>query len=271
MRLVVIGCAGSFPGPASPASSYAVQAEDAAGRTWTVVLDLGSGAFGALQSVVDPFEIDAVALSHLHPDHFIDLCGMYVYRRYHPVRGVVRTGHPNPLAVWGPTATERRLGEAYGVEGGIEGGEDMRSAFGFRTWDPGRAATVGPFGLDVCRVRHPVEAYAIRVTGPSSVEPGKQVSITYTGDTDSCDAAVDLARDTDLLLAESAFEDDRDTVRGIHLTGSRAGELAAASAARRTLLTHLPVWNDPERVREAAAGAYDGPLEVVAPGATYAV
>lgn len=266
MRLVVVGCAGSFAGPDSPASSYLVQAEDGSGRTWSVALDLGNGALGALQRVVDPFALDAVAISHLHPDHFIDLCGLYVYRRYHPEHGLVRTGHLDPLVVWGPSGTERRLAEAYGVEAG----EDMRSAFEFRTWQPGRPVRVGPFELDAVRVEHPVEAYAVRVTGPSSVRPGT-ATLAYTGDTDACDGVVAAAKGVDLLLAEAAFEDGRDAVRGVHLTGRRAGELATAAGAARTVLTHLPAWTDADRVLAAARTAYDGPLEVAQQGAVHVV
>ena len=51
LRLTVVGCSGSYPGPASPASCYLLEAPDPdrPGRTWRVLLDLGSGALGALQ------------------------------------------------------------------------------------------------------------------------------------------------------------------------------------------------------------------------------
>ena len=69
MRVTVIGCSGSVPGPASPASCYLVEADDDGGRTWRVVLDLGNGALGPLQRHLDPTTLDAVLLSHLHHDH----------------------------------------------------------------------------------------------------------------------------------------------------------------------------------------------------------
>ncbi len=74
MELTVIGNSGSFPGPASPASCYLVSAAYE-GRTWRILLDLGSGALGALQRYTDALAIDAVLFSHLHPDHCLDLCG----------------------------------------------------------------------------------------------------------------------------------------------------------------------------------------------------
>ncbi|GAA4840759.1 MBL fold metallo-hydrolase [Luteimicrobium xylanilyticum] len=265
MRLVVVGCAGSFAGPDGPASSYAVQAEDGSGHTWTTVLDLGNGSLGALQRVVDPFEVDAVALSHLHPDHVADLCGLYVYRKYHPGRGVVRDPGLGPLAVWGPPGTEARIAEAYGSHDD----EDLRSVFAFRTWAPERQVRVGPFVVEVVPVRHPVEAYAIRVTGPSSERPGEQATLVYSGDTDACAGLVEAARGADLFLCEAAFQEGRDLVDGIHLTGYRAGRAAHAAGARRLVLTHLPAWNDPQVALAEATAAYAGPVELAAPGATY--
>ena len=267
MKLTILGMAGSFPSPESPASSYLVQATDADGRTWSVLMDLGSGALGALQRAASPFDVDAVAISHMHPDHFADLCGFYVYLKYHPVCGSERgTGRP-PTPVYAPASAEQRLAEAYG----LEAEESMRGQLDFRTWQPGTTVTVGPLEIEPVAVHHPVPAYGIRVTGPSSVEPGRRVTLAYTGDTDSCDGVVELARSVDLLLAEAAFVEGRDSVRGVHLTGLRAAEAATEAGAARLLLTHIPSWNDPAVTLAEARSAYSGPVEVVSPGATYEI
>ena len=84
MRLVVVGCAGSFPSAESACSAYLVQADDERGRTWTVALDLGNGALGALQRYGDVAALDAVALTHLHADHVADMAVLSVARRYRP-------------------------------------------------------------------------------------------------------------------------------------------------------------------------------------------
>ena len=110
MRLTVVGCSGSYPGPDSPASCYLLEAEhdDGSGpRTWRVLLELGNGALGALHRVVDPLSIDAVLVSHLHADHCLDLCGYYVMRKYHP------QGPPPRIPVWGPSDTADRMARAY--------------------------------------------------------------------------------------------------------------------------------------------------------------
>ena len=64
MKLTIVGCTGSFPGPGSPASCYLLTA-DSGGRRWKIILDLGSGALGSLQRYTDLEDIDAIFLSHL--------------------------------------------------------------------------------------------------------------------------------------------------------------------------------------------------------------
>jgi len=88
MRLTIIGCSGSMSGPQSSASSYLVQADgvdtDGALRTYSIVLDLGPGSMGQLLRHLDPAQLDAIAISHCHADHMVDLVGMHVYRRWLP-------------------------------------------------------------------------------------------------------------------------------------------------------------------------------------------
>lgn len=260
MRLTVVGCSGSFPGPRSPASSYLVEAEDGDGRTWRLVLDLGSGALGTLQRHTRLTAVDAVMLSHLHPDHCLDLCGYYVALKFDP-----GGGRGTRLPVYGPTGTGRRLARAYG----LPENPGMAAEMDVRTWPSAGPVTVGPFGVTPFRVRHPVEAYGMRVEGPGA-GGGRRV-LAYTGDTDECPALDDLARDADLLLAEAAFQEGRDDVRGIHLTGRRAGQVAARAGARRLVLTHLPPWNDPERALAEAREVYDGDLLLATQDAVHAI
>jgi len=127
VRVTVVGCAGTFPSATSPASSYLVEADDDAGRTWHVLLDLGNGALGPLQQYCDPAELDLVGLSHLHPDHVADVSGLFVYLKYHP------SGQAGPIEIIGPFGTASRLGEAYG----LEPGQDMTPQFNVSVWQPG--------------------------------------------------------------------------------------------------------------------------------------
>ncbi len=262
MRLVVVGCSGSLSGPTSAASSYLVQAEDAAGRTWSVVLDLGPGAHGQLMNHLDPRDLDALAFSHLHPDHMTDVTSLQVYLRYHP------EGPSGPLPTFGPKGTEARVREVCWVPLA-----ELREQFSVRELAPGVPVEVGPLHIEPIRMRHPVPAFGFRVTGPGEV-PGTTVRLAYTGDTDSCEGAAELADGVDLLLSEASFQEGRENhVRGIHLTGRRAGELAAGAeghrAAARLVLTHLPPWTSAETVVAEARAVFAGPIEVAAPGATW--
>lgn len=245
-----MGCSGSFPAPASAASCYLVEQDDEDGRTWRVLLDLGSGALGPLQTHVDLRDIDAVLLSHLHPDHFLDLCGLYVALRYDPVGPITER-----LPVYGPAGTFQRLEQAYGDH---EKGS-LALTYVAHAWTDGEPVTIGPFTVTPRRVWHPVEAYGLRVEAGGA-------ALAYSGDTDECDNLVELARDADVLLAEAAFVEGRDDARGVHLTGLRAGQTAAKAQARRLLLTHLPVWTPPDVVLAEARSVFDGPCGTAAPG-----
>jgi ribonuclease BN (tRNA processing enzyme) len=254
LRLTVVGCAGSFPGPSSPASCYLLQTEWG-GRTWSVVVDLGNGALGALQRHTNPLALDAVVLTHLHADHFLDLCGLYVMQKYHPDGAPTRQ-----IRVIGPLDTPTRVALAYY-------GRPIRSVpeFAFTAVHDGVRAEVGPFSFTATRVNHPVEAYGYRVECVGRV-------VAFTGDTDTCPALGPLMSGADLVLADSAFVDGRDAQRGIHMTGSRAAQAAVdAVGVRRLMLTHIPAWNDLQVCREQAAAVWPGEVELAAPGQTYLV
>lgn len=253
MRLTVIGCAGSFAGPDSPASSYLVTAAHE-GREWRVLLDIGSGALGALQRHLDPVELDAVFFTHLHPDHCIDALGLYVTRKYRP-----EGAPPERLPVYGPPGSRRRIDAAY------EAIEDPGTAavFEYRDLADAEPVELGPFVITPYRVEHPVEAYGFRVEAEGSV-------LAYTGDTDSCPSLGPLLAGADLALTDSAFVEGRDDTRGVHLSGRRAAEAAvAAGGVGRLMLTHIPAWNDPEVCRAQAAEVWPGEVELAEPDGVY--
>ncbi len=252
MKLTVIGCSGSYPGPDSPASCYLLEAEQD-GRVWRILLDLGNGALGALQRYVDPLVIDAVLISHLHADHCMDLCGYYVLRKYHPAGPAAR------IPVWGPPGAADRMALAYDLP--LDSG--MRAEFDFRTF-PAESFSVGPFTIDAALVEHPVAAYAVRVSADGRV-------LTYSGDTGPCDALDQASLGADLLLAEASFIDGGDNPPSLHLTGKDCGETATRAAVGRLVLTHIPPWHDRAVCLDEARSVYDGPIELAATGATFVV
>lgn len=250
MKLTVIGCSGSYPGPDSPASSYLVEAEGG-GRTWRILLDLGSGALGTLHKYVDPLDIDAVFISHLHPDHCFDMSGFYVMRKYHP------SGAQPRIPVHGPKGTAKRMANAYG----LPEKPGMNDEFSFRTYDA-HPIHLGPLTITTTKVVHPIDAFAIKVSNGDR-------SFVYSGDTGPCGALVDFARGSELLLAEASFHEGEQNPGGLHLTGREAGEAAARAGVDTLVLTHIPPWHDKNVAYDEARTVYDGRLELAKTGATY--
>ena len=239
-----MGCSGSGPGPNSPASCYLVEHDG-----FRLLLDLGNGAFGSLQGLVDPGTIDAVFLSHLHADHCLDVAPFVVWHRY----SGRSSGKRVPLHA--PTGAERRLALAYDGEDA-----DLTDVFDFRVVTEG-SSTIGPFAVQTARTAHPIECHAIRLTADGR-------SLVYTGDTGPSDRVVELARGADVLLAEAAHPPGPGLPPALHLTGREAGEHAAAAGVGRLLITHVPAWVE-EIAQLFTASAVFPETELVRTGATY--
>lgn len=259
MRLIVLGCSGSGPGPDSPASGYLVEAGPA-----RLVVDLGNGTFGALQRHLDPWRLDGMLLSHLHPDHCADVSALVVHRRYHPHAPTLRP----PLPVLAPAGAHDRFVAAYAPSAAARATEDLSDVLGFATVTDGAVVEQAGVTVRARAVDHLCEAYALRV------EHGGR-SLVYSGDTGPCAALVELAQGADLLLCEASWphrsEDRDEPPRGVHLSGRQAGEHAAAAGVGRLLLTHLGPGSDPAALVAEARETFGGPVEFVAAGASYEV
>jgi ribonuclease BN (tRNA processing enzyme) len=246
MRLTVLGCAGSFPGPESACSAYLVEAEG-----FRLLIDFGSGSMSALQRYSEMNTVDAIILSHLHGDHMLDACTYVIVRRYDP------TGAKPPVPVYAPLGAAERISAAYSSDN-----EPVDDVYTFYGLQPG-TFPIGPFSVTVDRVNHPVETYGVRV------EHGGKV-LTYSADTAPCEALLRLAAGADLFLCEASYLDGADNPPGLHMTGGEAGEAATKADVGRLLLTHLiPAWFSEASIVDAASAAYAGPVEVVRPGARY--
>jgi ribonuclease BN (tRNA processing enzyme) len=246
VNLTVVGCSGSGPGPDSAASCYLVEHDG-----FRLILDLGSGAFGPLQRYIDPSQVDAMCISHMHADHCLDVAPFVVWHRYSG-----QFQRPR-VPLYAPVGADRRLAMAYDDEG-----DPLTDVFDFVYVGPGDF-TIGPFSVRTARTAHPIECNAIRLEARGR-------SLVYTGDTGPCPRVVDLARRADVLLAEAAFEEIEGLPGDLHLTGRQAGEHAGAAGVGRLLLTHVPSWVDREGQLRAAAGVFPR-SELVSAGDVYEV
>lgn len=250
VRLTVLGCSGSVVGPDSPASGYLLQAPDAP----PLAIDFGGGVLGTLQRHVDPSSVQ-VLLSHLHADHCLDLPGLFVWRRYHP-------SPPDGRALmYGPSDTWARVGAASSPYGGEI--DDCTDIFDVRHWVAGEPVTFGTLSVLPRQVCHPTESYGLRVTDSSGA------ALVYSGDTGFCDALIELARDADVFLCEASWTHSPDRPRNLHLSGTEAGQAAAAAGVHQLLLTHIPPWTSRDDVLSEAKAEFDGPVHAVVCGDSF--
>ena len=187
------------------------------------VVDCGNGVFGKLREHIDYTDVDAVAITHMHADHFFDLFpfayGLLLTPRQQPVPvagwpGTEEPARPRLIAPVGAAATLRSISSAWGDEALVE------SAFRLEEYKGSEPVAVGPFELRFAEVPHYILTFAIEVR----TEDGKRV--TFGADCSPNDAIVEFARDTDLLVIEATLpRPERTGIRG-HLTPSEAGEHA---------------------------------------------
>jgi ribonuclease BN (tRNA processing enzyme) len=251
MKLTVVGCSGSIPGPDSAASCYLVEADG-----FALVLDLGTGSLGPLQRHIELDKIDTILLSHLHADHCIDLTSLTVALQHGPY------DRREAMPVLGPAGLAARVEELHGVHDESES-DQLGALLAFAEVTEG-SAPVGPFMITARRVEHPVEAYAYRV------EHGGR-TLAFSGDCAPCAGLDEIASGADLALVEAAYDENPANPPGLHHTGREAGELAARVGVGRLVVTHVPPWFDREAAADAARSAFAGPVEVARPGVSYEV
>jgi ribonuclease BN (tRNA processing enzyme) len=212
-----------------------------------VLLDLGQGSFPRVASELDPRELDAVVISHLHPDHFVDLVALRHYLRY-------AVDPPRRVRVLAPAGLTGRLDALHDEPGFTAAALDcVGLAEG--------PLIVGDLQLEARLVTHTAESYAFRVAAA-----GDERGLVYSGD---CGRAADLApliQPGDVLLCEVSFGPGPVPAGVNHLDGPAVGELAATSGAGRVLLTHLQMGYSDEATIEAVRIRFDGPIELVEPG-----
>jgi ribonuclease BN (tRNA processing enzyme) len=250
-RLVVLGGCGAWPEPGRACSGFLLEHDG-----FRVALDLGYGTLPRLLSLLDSATavgLDAVVVTHDHPDHVVDLHGLLRARLY--------DGREEPrIALYSPEAVLERIA-------GLED-SDRRTAELVFTWRSLPAGTyeVGPFRLQSWALPHYVPNAGIRLSTP-------EFTVAYTGDTGPDPALAEVGRDADLYIVDAT---DRSQQAGLaprtpepamNLTSREAGEAAAAAGADRLMLTHFWPGNDRDRSRAAAAAVFPGEVLIADEGA----
>ncbi len=241
MRLTVLGSCGAWPEAGQACSGYLVEHDG-----FRLLVDLGYAVVPRLQEFVAVGRVDAVFISHGHPDHCADLNPLLRAR-------VLRDDVLPPLPVYAlPGALDAVL--ALDRPGMLAGGYVLHNL------TPGSELDIGPFRARTELLPHSLPNAGLRLTA------GRQV-LAYTGDTGPSEGVADLGRGADLLLAEASYADQVPEDLRRYLSSARQqGQQAAAAGARRLLLTHLMPGTDPAAATAAARGWYDGEVGVATPG-----
>jgi ribonuclease BN (tRNA processing enzyme) len=246
LRLTVIG-----PGPAytrrrgRTSSCYLV-----VGGGTSLVLDLGQGSFASLGAAREPRSIDAIAISHLHADHHIDLVPMRHYLKY---ADAVEAS----VALHAPAGIRDR----YDVLNGIAGFLDPLPGPALRAG----LLRIGALAVEVARVTHTDDSYGFRV----SIDDGP--GLVYSGDCGRPEDLLRLVRPGDTILSEAAWGAMAPVEAAWHMTAAQAAGVARDGRAGRLILTHILDEGRPRASLHIARRIFEGPVELAAPGLTASV
>jgi len=237
-----MGSSSSIPCPNRACSCYLVQSRHA-----SIVLDLGSGGFANLRQLVDYNHLDAVVITHMHADHFLDLIPLRYALKYGSLR---RHGK---LDVYLPPSGERMLRRLVSAFESEDSRVDfLDEVFRLHAYDDRKPIEIEDVQLRFARAIHFVEAYAIRAQI-------NRTSVTYSADTAPCDAVVALAADTNLFLCEATLGpcETEAEPRG-HSSAREAAQMGTSSGAGSLMLTHYGSSISPESLAEEARRHFKG-------------
>ena len=245
MRLTVVGCAPAYTRrPGNSSSSYLVQH-----RGTAILLDLGQGSFAELWRYGSFTDISAVAISHNHADHHIDLIPLRHWVRYQ------NRGYGPGL--YSPADLRRRLGEFQAEPeflGDLRGEPLKRGSF-----------LVGDLRVEAAPVTHIPESWAFRVSDPTAPEGA---GLVYSGDCGRADDLLPLIRSGDVLLSEAALGGEGADPSGIHLTAGEAARVAHDGRVERLILTHILDRYERAEVLTVAEKRLPGRVQLAEPGLT---
>jgi ribonuclease BN (tRNA processing enzyme) len=268
VRITVLGKSPSWQDAAGACSGYLVQEDD-----FKLVLDCGNGVFSKLRRICDYVDVNAVLISHLHADHFLDLVPFSYALTYAPrqqpvpVGGWPGTDHPARPALFVPGGAAevfRKIVGCWGNEDLIDNAFALREYVSAEEISAPQELSVGPFHIRLCEVPHYVTTYAVEVSTNGS-------RFTFSADCKPNEQLVEFAADTDMLMIEGTLpRPERTGIRG-HLTPSEAGEHARLARAQRVVLTHYSDEMDPDWARREATAGYGAPVWLAEEGAIYTV
>lgn len=246
MRVTVLGGSGAYPTATEPCSGFLVEHDG-----FSLLVDAGYAVLPQLTALMPVERLDAVYISHGHPDHCSDVNPLL---RARALGGL----DPEPLAVFAP---HRALDAVLALDRpGM-----LDAAFRRYDFEPGDGFVVGPFDVRTCLLPHWLPNAALRLSVGDR-------SVVYTGDGGPVPELVALAQGADILIAEATYAAAVPAEDGGNLSSARdAGRQATRAGVGRLVLTHLWPGADAEEWVEAAGQEYGGSLCVAESGLSFEV
>ncbi|MBS2531914.1 MBL fold metallo-hydrolase [Catenulispora sp. NF23] len=244
MRVTVLGGSGAWPTNTEACSGFLLQHEG-----FSLLVDAGYAVLPRLLDLMPAERLDAVYITHGHPDHCVDLNPLLRAR-------ALGGADPDPLPVYAP---HRALDAVLALDRpGM-----LDAALQRHDFEPGADFSVGPFDLRTALLPHWVPNAAVRATAGGR-------SVVYTGDGGPDPALVELARGADALVAEATYPEVMAADDAPYLsTAWQAARQAVEAGVGRLVLTHLWAGSEPGRYLDAAAREYDGPTLVATGGLSF--
>jgi len=240
--MTVLGCSGSYAEVGGACSGYLVRSD-----TTSIWVDAGPGTLANLQQHVSLDDVDAVVVTHEHPDHCGELAVLY-----------------NALK-WYVGRTEVPLYSTSGVRGVVKascGSTD--DVFDWTILASGDEANIGDISLSFEQTDHSVFTLAVRLTHGDK-------SMVYTADTGPNWDLGAFAAGTDLLLGECTVLAENWHEAIPHLSAHQLGHRARVAEVERLLVTHIAPGADKSAYEVEAAIAFGMPAEAAVIHQTYSI
>jgi len=239
VRLTVLGSSASCAGAGQACAGHYVEAGGA-----RILLDCGNGVLSNLGTIADPLGLDAVFVTHNHPDHYADIYGLQSMLRYAP------DGPRAPLALYLAGELFTRMQLLLSDRGAVQFAE----AFVPVELVAGEPIVIGEVVITPRLVQHTDPTYALVVEHDGA-------RLVYTADTAPCDGVFSAAHGADLLLAEATLP-DRFAGSSPHMTAREAGVLAHEAGAGELVLVHVWPTNDRDLMAVEATETFGGRVTV---------
>ncbi|MCP3742556.1 MBL fold metallo-hydrolase [Rossellomorea sp. BNER] len=235
MKLTVIGQWGGYPKAGEASSGYLLEYDK-----FKLLVDCGSGVLSFLQTHIDVKELDALILSHYHPDHVADIGVLQ-----HALLIQYHLGEYNrTLPVYAHTEDNASFSKLT-----------YKNLMKGHQYNPNGTMEIGPFSISFLKTKHPVPCYAMRI------EAGGKV-LVYTADSAYREEFIPFAKDADVLLCESNFYGEMNGANAGHMTSFEAARIAKGASVKQLILTHLPHFGDLNQLVEEASSVFNGKIQL---------